>query len=105
MDKWEEVENIDLSRRKPEDWARIYKVNLLNSFNDDRLWSEFEWAYHFCNSDYTSMDGDFETLAEYEMRAMDIKRDLFLGATPDEKKILKDRYIETEYVRRKLNTI
>jgi hypothetical protein len=51
------------------------------------------------------MDGDFETLAEYEMRAMDIKRDLFLGATPDEKKILKDRYIETEYVRRKLNTI
>lgn len=105
-DKWEIVENVDLSRRKPHDWANIYKVKLLETPPDtDRSWSEFEWAYYFIDADYTSLDGDFERLAEIEMRAMELKRDLFMGASVGEKDILKSRYIETEWVRKRLNII
>lgn len=105
-DKWEIVENIDYSRRKPLDWAAIYKVKLLNEpLDNERLWSEFEWAYYFCRTDYSSLDGDFETLAEFEMRAIELNRDLYMGASIGEKEILKERYVETEWCRKRLNIL
>ncbi|MNJ90466.1 hypothetical protein D3C87_80630 [compost metagenome] len=108
-EKWEEIENIDLSRRKAHDWARIYLIELMEEPTDDRLWSEYEWSYYVFNAKYRAKITDFknyenelEKFGELEMRAFNIRRDLFLGASIGEKEILKDKYIETEWCRKKL---
>lgn len=107
---WEPVENIDFSRRNAQEWANIYKVELLEEPKDDRLWSEYEWAYNFLNMKYrpnikdaTKLEDFLEEFAEKEMRAMEIRRDLFMGASIGEKDILNERYIETEWCRNALN--
>lgn len=107
--KWEPVGNIDLSRRKAQEWAKIYKVELLDAPIDDRLWSEYEWAYNFLNSKYRpdlsvaeNIEDFYEEFAEKEMRAIELRRDVFMGATLGEKEILNERYIETEWCRNRI---
>lgn len=109
-EKWEIVEPIDLSRRKAQDWAKIYFVELLEEPIDDRLWSEYEWAYYFFNMNYRpdtknfkNYDEGLEKFAEMEMRAFEIRRDVFLGASIGEREILNERYIETEWCRGRLS--
>lgn len=108
-EKWEEVENIDISRRKAQDWARIYMIELIEEVPDDRLWSEYEWAYWIFNAKYRAKitnfkkyDEELEKFSDLEMRAFNIRRDLFLGASIGEKEILKEKYIETKWCRKKL---
>lgn len=108
--KWEPVDNVDYSRRSPDEWAKIYGVELLDNLNDGRVWSEYEWGYHFVNSDYKPLyipgkEYDFERLSEMELRAIELRRDIFLGATREEKKMLNERYVDTEWCRRRLLTI
>lgn len=111
-DKWEPVEDIDFSRRTAHEWAKIYLVELLEESTDDRLWSEYEWAYNFLNMKYRPRIDDVEKLEEYlekfaekEMRAIELRRDIFMGASLGEKEILKERYIETEWVRKRLSVL
>lgn len=108
-EKWEQVETIDLSRRKAQDWAKIYLVELLEEPSDDRLWSEYEWAYFFFNAKYKpdfknfkNHEDDLEKFSEMELRAMEIRRDIFLGASIGEREILNERYVETEWIRYKI---
>ena len=68
-------------------------------------WNEYEWAYNFTKLSYKPIlkdeDGfpDWDKISEKEMRAQYLKRDLFLGADMGEKEILKQKYIETQWVR------
>jgi|SRR3712207_6128874 len=102
-EKWEPIQNIDITRRTPEEWAKIYNVKLVN--NVGGWWDEYEWAYNFdglaylpnkFNDDKTP---DWESISEKELRAAFIKRDLYLGADMGEKEVLKTQYIETNWVR------
>lgn len=109
MKSWEMIEDIDFSRRKAIDWAKIYKAELLEKPKDDRAWSEYEWAYNFLNMQYrpdiknaSKLDEFLEEFSEKEMRAMEIRRDVFMGASVGEKEILQERFIETEWCRNKL---
>ena len=102
--KWEPVEFPDYSRRKMEEWANIYGISI-NVEDDGRLWSEYEWAYNMCNADYVPKTKDFEKLSAMEMRALELRRDIFVSATTNEREILVKKYIETDWVRKKLNVL
>lgn len=108
--KWEEVENIDFKKRKPNEWAAIYKVKIFG-YIPDELWSEYEWAYNLTNLKYMLLpdrdeDGDlldtFEKSEEMEMRAIELKRDIFTTADMGEKLVLNDKFIETDWINKKL---
>ncbi|MFW6007878.1 MAG: hypothetical protein ACOCP8_01325 [archaeon] len=111
-DKWEPVEKVDQSRRKPKEWANIYHIELLGNIPNS-LWSEYEWAYHlFTDLQYYPLPDrnkkgvqldSYEKSAQKELRAMELKRDIFMGADMGEKKVLKEKYIETQWVRNRLN--
>ena len=100
--KWEPIQNPDITKRSPIEWANIYGLELLNPING--YWNEYEWAYNFPNLDYVpkkSSDGlyDWDSISDKENRAQFLRRDLFLGADLGEKEILKEKYIETNWVR------
>ena len=46
-------------------------------------------------------NGDYDKANNMELRAMEIKRDLFMGADEGEKYVLQRQYIETEWARRR----
>lgn len=103
------VNDIDLAKRRPIEWAKIYKMELKSKV--DGLWSEYEWAYRLNDLDYTLLpdrgpnnkllDSNFES-EEMEIRALSIKADLFKNADAGEKLLLKEKYINTEMVKQKL---
>lgn len=108
--KWEPIENIDYSRRTASEWAKIYGIELISSINDGRVWSEYEWAYNVFNADYrplyiSNQEYDFEKLDQMELRIFEIRRDIFLGASVGEKELLKEKYHETEWCRRRLHVL
>lgn len=100
---WTPINNPDITKRTPDEWAKIYGIKLLESIAG--WWNEYEWAYNFTRLSYTPLlkdeDGfpNWEIISEKEMRAQYLKRDLFLGADMGEKEVLKQRYIETQWVR------
>lgn len=102
-EKWQPIQDPDITKRTPLEWAKIYNIKLLNEVPG--WWIEYEWAYNFDNLDYipskTNEDGlpDWDSITEKEMRAQFLKRDLFLGADYGEKEILKTKYIETNWIR------
>jgi len=102
--KWEPVENPDYSRRTMSDWAKIYGVKACLE-DDGRVWSEYEWAYHMFNAEYVPQTKDFDKLAAMEMRALELRRDIFVSASISEREILINKYIETDWVRKKLNVL
>lgn len=95
--KWEPVEKVDFAKRIPEEWAKIYGIKLLSTFNS-QYWSEYEWAYNFPNLNYYPASQDFDKISEMEMRAYELRRDLFLGADVGEREVLDTQYIETQWV-------
>lgn len=106
-EKWEPINNADLMRRKPLEWARIYNIKLLEP-PPDVLWNEYEWAYNMLAFNYEFIpdkEGDFDKAGLMELRAMELKRDLFIGADMGERYVLEKQYIETEWLRRKLKFI
>lgn len=101
------IDDIDLSKRKPNEWAQIYNINILSDV-DQKLMSEYEWAYILPNIDYTyikdnNKDNLYEKAEQMEMRAMLIKTDIFKTADIGEKYILKNKYVETEMIKRFIN--
>ena len=110
--KWEQVEDLDYARRKIKEWANIYNIELVEFEDDGRLWSEYEWAYRLFDMKYNpiiinwkNMDEELEKFSEKEMRAMELRRDVFMGATLGEKELLKEKYIETEWCRERLSVL
>jgi hypothetical protein len=106
--KWEPINNIDPMKRKPWEWAKIYNVKLISPSPED-LWSEYEWAYNLPNLKYVPIPdkyGEFDKANEMELRAIELRRDLFIGADLGERHVLEKekRYIETEWVRKNLMT-
>jgi hypothetical protein len=102
MAEFEDI-NIDLSKRTPAEWSDIYHLKLYNS-PPRQLWTEFEWAYNLPNLDYQYIliNDSSEEAEEMELRAFDIKNLIFHLADKSEKEILKTKYIETEWIRKKL---
>jgi hypothetical protein len=94
---------VDQIKRYPKEWAKIYKIQLVND-EINEMWSEFEWAYNLFNLDYMLIptNDDYEESELMEMRAMDIKRDIFQNADYGEKLMLKERYIDTSWVRQQM---
>jgi len=106
-EKWEPVVDADPMRRKPLEWARIYRIKLLEP-PPDILWNEYEWAYNMLALNYELIpdkDGDFDKAVLMELRAMELKRDLFMSADMGERYVLEKQYIETEWLRRRLTFI
>lgn len=103
-EKWQPITNPDITRRTPDEWARIYNIKLLVPIAG--WWNEYEWAYNFSSLSYIpnvkNEEGyvDWDSITEKEMRAQYLKRDLFLGADIGEREVLKNKYIETQWVRR-----
>lgn len=103
---WQPIQDPDITKRTPQEWAKIYNIELLTDING--LWNEYEWAWNFPNLSYIpskkTKDGyyDFDSITEKENRASFLRRDLFLGADDGEKIILKDKYIETTWLRKHL---
>lgn len=105
-DKWEVVANIDPMRRKPYEWARIYLMELITPA-PELLMNEYEWAYTLMSGEFKynllpDKNGDFDKSGLMELRAMELKRDLFMGADMGERYVLQKQYIETEWLRRKM---
>lgn len=105
------VDDVDMVKRTPLEWAQVYNFKIFGSLPDD-LWSEYEWAYNLSNINYMTLpDRDSrgklmdssELSGSMEVRAMMLKSDLFKYADLGEKYILKARYIETDVIRQKLN--
>lgn len=104
-EKWEPIKDVDPMRRKPIEWSRIYLIKLLEPV-PDVLWNEYEWAYNMLGFNYellSDKNGDFDKANLLELRAMELKRDLFMGADIGEKYVLEKQYIETEWLRRRLS--
>jgi hypothetical protein len=111
-DRWQPIMDIDPMKRKPREWAVIYCFELAPPISDD-LWSEYEWAYHVSfdlryrllpdrNKSGKLLDS-YDKSSDMELRAMDLKRDLFMGADIGEKYIFNEgKYIETEWVKKRL---
>jgi hypothetical protein len=101
--KWQPIQDPDITRRSPQEWANIYNIELLS--NVSGAWNEYEWAWNFPNLSYQPLkkdkDGlyDYDSITDKETRADFLRRDLFLGADLGEKEVLKERYIETIWVR------
>lgn len=113
MSRWETVEIIDMSRRKPEEWAIIYNLKLIGEYPKDELWSEYEWAFNLLKMDYRFIPDtnngnqefdSYDKSSEMEMRAMELYRDLVSNADMGEKYVLitEKRFILTGWVRSKL---
>lgn len=99
------IDDIDLSKRKPIEWANIYNIDVISEM-PLTLWSEYEWAYNICNMDYRlkqNKNDEYELSEQMEMRAMLIKADIFKTADIGEKYMLKNKYIETEMIKSVLN--
>lgn len=100
---WDPVTDPDITRRTPDEWAKIYGIKLLTQVPG--WWNEYEWAYNFTSLSYIPLlkdeDGfpNWDQIAEKEMRAQYLKRDLFLGADMGEKELLKTKYVETQWLR------
>jgi hypothetical protein len=106
-EKWEPIANIDPVRRKPLEWARIYLIKLTEP-PPDIIWNEYEWAYNMINMNYILLpdkDGDFDKAGLMELRAMELKRDLFVSADMGERFVLEKQYIETEWMRRRISFV
>lgn len=99
--KWNPVENPDVLKRKPKEWAEIYKIKLQGDVLSV-LWSEYEWSYHLPTLSYFPAVSDFDKVSEMLMRADELRRDLFLGADLGENQVLKEGYMETNWVKSKL---
>jgi hypothetical protein len=100
--KWEFVENVDYARRTAHEWAKIYLVELLEEPIDNNMWSEFEWAYNLFTMRYRPDTIDMDAFSELEQRAMELRRDVFMGANLTEKNMLNEAYVETDWVRKRL---
>ena len=107
---WQPIQNPDITLRTPEEWAKIYNIKLLSNVGNC-MWNEYDWAWNFPNLIYEpakkTKDGfyDFESVTEKEERADFLRRDLFLGADLGEKEILKERYIQTNWLRTHINRV
>lgn len=104
-DTWEPVQDVDITKRWPVEWAKIYGVELKEPY-DMKLMNEYEFAYNFVNNyDYIPIkkmtDGlpDFDAIADKELRASLINRDIFKGADVGERALLKYNYVETQWYR------
>jgi hypothetical protein len=109
MSTWEKVEDVDMKKRTPEEWAEIYHIKLLGDITH-QLWSEYEWAYHFPTLNYQPLpddQGEFMKFSEMELRAHELRRDLIKTADNGERYVLQEeeRYIETDWVKRRLKLI
>lgn len=106
--KWEPITNADFARRKPIEWARLYNIKVYNQI-PDVMWNEYEWAYHLINNFQYDLlpddNNDFDKASLMELRAMELKRDLFMGADIGEKHVLETQYIETEWLRRRITFV
>jgi hypothetical protein len=105
-EKWETVTNIDPMRRKPLEWARIYLMELITPA-PELLMNEYEWAYALMSGEFKynlipDKNGEYDKSGLMELRAMELKRDLFMGADMGERYVLQKQYIETEWLRRKM---
>jgi hypothetical protein len=111
-DKWEPIQNVDPMKRKPDEWARIYNFKIFNPPQD--LWSEYEWAYNLPKLNYMPLpDRDkngqlldsSEKATNMEIRGLELRRDIFMGADAGEKYVLEKQYMETEWCRRRINLL
>lgn len=108
-DKWEPVEKIDPKKRKPNEWAKIYSIKLIGEYPNE-LWSEYEWSFYLPTLKYMPIpdkNGEFEYFSEMDLRSLEIRRDLFMGADIGERHVLtnENKYIETNWVRHKMSFI
>ena len=103
-DIWQPIEDVDMTKRFPEEWARINGISIINCTKNE-LMNEYEFAYWLPSWNYVPVkktaDGimDFDSIAEREMRLTYIRRDIFMGADYGERLMLNDNYVETVWIR------
>lgn len=105
------VEDIDRQKRKPNEWAKIYNIKLIECDDYNALQNEYEWAWEMMHSykylPLPDKTGDYELSSEKELRAEMLVMDIYINALPKEKYIFNThkKYIDTDFIRRRLNLI
>jgi len=100
------ITDVDLTKRKENEWEDIYHVKITDGEIDVGDMNEFEFAYKLTKSKYylqpakqsKNKDLDYDVAEQMEMRAMKIVRDIFSNADRIEKEQLEQRYIATKYI-------
>lgn len=108
-EKWQPIQNPDTTKRTPEEWSKIYGIKLQEKTTG--WYNEYEWAYNFLKLKYIPSKltednlPDWDSITSQEMRAQFLNRDLYLGADLGEKEVLKNQYIETNWIRKHMSRV
>ena len=98
------TDDVDLTVRTEDEWARIYHLRLGSDLLNVNGMDEFEWAWRLQRVVYQPMPderGSLDAAERKEAGAMKIARELLVTADPYEKRMLRHadgRYLETKYV-------
>ena len=102
----EVVTDVDLTKRPQKDWENIYHVQIVNGEIESSDIDEFNFAYNLMRSEFYTIPNamekhkelDYSIAEEMQQRAMNIYSDIMLNADKAEKLLLKNKYIQTNYV-------
>lgn len=94
--------DIDTTKRKEEDWEKIYHIKITDGIIESSPIDEFEFAFYLQRKKYYLLpdkNNNFEKATEMENRAMKIYRDIYSTADRHEKILLKSgEFIKTQYI-------
>jgi len=105
------VDDIDLSKRKPPEWASIYCIKLNECDNITELMNEYEFAWNLMHKYKYSLlpdkQGEYDYASMKELRAEMLAMDIYINATSSEKYVLdkEKKYLDTEFIRTQLHLI
>lgn len=100
------ISDVDLTKRSQKEWENIYHVCITNGIIEGSDIDEFNFCYNLMKSEYYPLPNamekhkelDYSIAEEMQLRAMRIYTDLISHADKAEKKLLDNKYIQTDYV-------
>lgn len=107
------VNNPDVTTRKPLEWAKIYYIKLIGKQHvPNKLMNEYEFAWHYVNNalsfipiaDNIQQD-TFDKNNEFNLRANGLVADVYVNASLAERNSLREKYIDTSFIRKQLQYI
>ena len=97
--------DIDISKHSPIKWAEIYHLKLFNSYKYNKtLITEYEFCWALENKLQYMLLND-ELAEQKELRAKLIYTDIINNASVEEKEKLKNKFIYTIFIQKRLNNL
>ena len=107
------ITNPDITKRKPLEWAQLYHIKLMGKQKvPNKLMNEYEFAWHYINNALSFVPiandahGDtYDNFNESNLRANELVADIYVNATLAERNTLREKYIDTSFIRKQLQYI